>query len=226
MPWRFPRRTPQEGDVMDHQDFDEGWTPYVEELGHLDEENFDTDLKAQLTWEDMAVDVHRRIAAVQLINDDDDRLAVGVNEWDVERLDIWVPILGMEVPFTSHGGTLAISMSAQALRPAGQRSLLYSQYALEVDGTVIPETVMGDQDILYEGESMETGYEGTRYAVHLEAVVPVTPGDHIVRAVVRSQEGPTRYATNPDNLNNAADPYRVRKLTLGSRELIVIEDAG
>lgn len=208
---------------MDHMDFDEGWMPFVEELGHLGPENFDLSMKSQLTWQDMAQDVHRRFSTEQENNNDDVRIGPP-NEWSTPKKDTWVPIEDLEKEFTSYGGTLTVVASMQVLRDAGQRSPLYTQFAFELDGTVLAETVLGDQDQLYEGASMETGLEGTRYGVLLQATFPISPGTHIVRAVLKAQEGPTRYATNPDNLNNASDPYPYEDVRVGSRELIVIED--
>jgi len=230
MGWRFPRKKPRAGQIMSAIDFDEGLRPFVDELGHYEDENFNESLKGQLVEASMATDVHRRIAICAVENDDDDRTLPDF-QFVVSVKDAWVPIDDLEKPFTSFGGTLSLSSSMQVWRPPGPSELggwkasnLYAQFAFEVDGSVITESVIGDQDTHFEGVSMETGMEGLVYSTSGEAVITITPGSHLVRVMARLIHGPQRYGTNPGNLNNASDPRSWGSLYVGSRELVIIED--
>lgn len=218
---------------MDHVDFDEGLRPFVDELGRYEDENFDEDMKAQLVEGDMALDVHRRVHLIQVRNNDDDR-SLADKEFRTLRTDTWVPVgsgaFGLEHEFTSRGGTLSLAASLQMWRPPDTSgpwtpSNLYVQLAFEVDGSLFTESVIGDQDTYSEGLAMETGMEGLVYSASLEAVLEhLTPGAHTVRVVLRAIHGPPRYATNPDNVNNAADRHPWGGVTVGSREFVIIED--
>ena len=116
MGWRFPKRKPRPDNVMDYRDFQEATQPFVEELGSLDETNFSSSLRSQLTPSNMAVDVHRRYFSTSVSCNDDvrDETDPDYSGSDIQRIqirDTWIPIRDLVHEFTSRGGTVDVSAS-------------------------------------------------------------------------------------------------------------------
>ena len=231
MSWTFPRRKPRANQVMDTRDLDDGIEPYIATLGSLNEHNFA--LAGGLTEADMAVDVHRRAFHVGVTHDGDQRTpVVNATQFIVRSRNTWIPVNTLTHSFTSRGGTLVVGGSMQAWRPANNtigsliitKSNLYAMLGVEIDGTVITEGVIGDQDSNHGGIGMEVGCEGPTFPFKVEVTVPVVAGFHVVRIVTKLKDGPLRYATNPQDLAIATNAYNRGNLHIGSRELYIIED--
>ena len=109
----------------------------------------------------------------------------------------------------------------------------YFLFAVELDGNVIAETVIGDLDISVAGTNMEYGLAGFVFPAHLEATLSVTPGTHRLRIVTRLVEGVTRYFFGVGDIESAEDfrasgyevAYPGGSLYVGSRELVLVEDS-
>jgi len=267
MGWRFPKRKPRADNVMDYRDFQEATQPFVEELGSLDESNFSANLKTQLLEADMAVDVHRRAASASVECNDDvrdptDPSYSSLTIQKIQQRETWVPLEGLDIEFTSRGGIVDVSASAQCWRPDEETGTLqptavspppdaypsgggnnpvdpatgvhrdyvfsnmYFQFALELDGTVVSETVVGDSDTFTQGPSMEFGTGGFVFPVHIEAVLKVISGYHRLRVVAKLINGTAKHYWRYDNIN-ASDKqvYRRGSLYVGSREMVVVEDS-
>jgi hypothetical protein len=104
-------------------------------------------------------------------------------------------------------------------------SNMYFQFAFELDGTVVSETVWGDLDAR-SSVSMEYGTGGFVFPVHIEAVLKVISGYHRLRVVAKLINGPNKHYWRYDDIN-ASDKqvYRRGSLYVGSREFIVVEDS-
>ena len=112
----------------------------------------------------------------------------------------------------------------------------YFLFAVELDGNVIAETVVGDLDISVAGTNMEYGLAGFVFPAHLEATLNVAPGTHQLRIVTRLVDGVVRYFTGTpagssvDFQQNALLEgfevyYPYGSLYVGSRELVLVEDS-
>lgn len=109
----------------------------------------------------------------------------------------------------------------------------YFLFAVELDGNVIAETVVGDLDISVAGTNMEYGLAGFVFPAHLEATLSVAPGTHRLRIVTRLVDGVARHFYQEGNLDNVqtaelggfASNYPYGSLYVGSRELVLLEDS-
>ena len=197
MAWRYPKRRIVPGSVLDVQDFNDALRPLVEETGRLEEQNLSDDLGTELTLAtDCDTDVAWRYA--HAFASDEETLAdanaqldptVSSNEMRVYQSFDWQPITDLDATFRTEdfapyyicaSGAYALDSSASAGSVHA-----YFRFALEIDGRVIPETIIGDQDSNHENENMELGMSGQFGGFLVESVVPLAPGVHTIRAVVQ-----------------------------------------
>lgn len=234
--WTFPKRIPRTNQVLDAKDFTQGYMPFVRGLGRLDAHNFSNALSTELV-SNLATDVHRRCAYVSIERDDDDRNTTPVPQrFTLQQVGVWQAVDDLSLSFASRGGTLQVFTSLQMMRPkdndAASMNLsnLYLQVGIAIDGTLIPESVVGDLDNLQAGPGMETGIVASAFGACTHINLPVATGYHTVQTYVRALQGPYRYpiGSYPINLNlpegdpSNAHPYGT--FYAGSRSLLVIED--
>ena len=99
----------------------------------------------------------------------------------------------------------------------------YLQAALEVDGRIIPETVVGDQDRGKSGSRLEPGIVGYTLPFRITAAVPVQAGMHTIRPVFKVCTTPTfnedgNFAEEDDRLRVVRDSLRVSAAEISIRE--------
>lgn len=235
--WEFPKRTPKANNVLDPLDFVEGYVPYVNTLGRLGAHNFAGTISGELnTNTDLADDVHRRVGYVTVERDDDDRSVATqdvINRMTVQVMDVWLPVTQLTMVFSSRGGTLDIHTDVQFMRTPDNgnhtRSISYIQLGIMVDGTLIPESVIGDLDYAQSGQGMEVGMSGLAFGGCCSVRVPVTAGFHEVTTAVRVVPRIKHYSNGvlPYNMNtlNENDAEEYGAYFLGSRNLLVVEDS-
>lgn len=203
MSWKFPRRIPKTGQILDAQDLDDAFVPYVdEEGGHLGEQNFSSSLANDLIREtDLAPDICMRVATAQVVVDAsegptsvptpaDEPFTQNALAQQVTATGTWVPIEGLSYTFTSKGGTLyaLASMQLGVTFPKWDgptdNNIITMRLGIRVDGAVYPILTIGDQDSYDEGDFMELGVGGWCQGVDVEGSIPITPGSHTVDFVI------------------------------------------
>ncbi len=187
MSWRFPRRLPRGGEVVDVDDVNLALLPYAEEAGgELNEHNIAEDGFTDRA--DVADDVYA--ALWQLVVEDDGSLAattVAVTGL-IEHTGSFGSIIdanedAFSKTVVSREGTLSIYASFQT-----EQAWPGVLYGLFVDGTLIEESVWGSTEFAAEqikiaGATVGEASPGIGYparAVLLEANVPVAKGTHVV----------------------------------------------
>jgi hypothetical protein len=210
---------------------------YYEEIGNLDEANFNGTLQGELQRSDVAEDAHARFwdMAVDWNDDEMDPVTVDASSElvHISLKDRWMTIKGMEHTFVSRGGTLAICASMQVRRKRDNTetntliSNTYAQYGIFVDGALITESAIGAFDTSTDFENMEMGMEGYLYAPKLEVEsFPITPGGHHVAIRVKLLGGPRKYSAHPDDTtHSAAVVYERKSVHIGSRMMSILEES-
>lgn len=249
--WWFPERLPKSGTVVDPVDYSAGYLPAAEELGRLDETNFNSALQAELdAGADLAEDVWLRWKLLAVNYEwDDIRSVAAAGRQTVGAVGSWVPVDTLDYSFAGRGGILDVHTTIQCWRLPGvgdaYRSVAYLQSGIEIDGTVVMEGALGDFDVGDEGQAMEVGRTGLVWRDALNVAMPVAPGHHRVRAVVRlipkvltyfgETGGYDAFSLNTlvdtgflgtldaifDPMDPAPDAYG--SVFLGSREMLIIE---
>lgn len=205
MTWKFPKRIPRTGTVVDSDDFNDGIQPFVEEDGRLNEHNWNQDLQTQLARTDLADDVSFRVLHKSNIIDASDTdqgspvSFFATNTWQTVAMDG----SAASYSFTSRGGALGVMASLQLGLPgeagawgngttgaedSSKSILAYAKVGILIDGALEPLSVVGDQDSLHEGLSMETGVTGYLQGTDLFLTVPIGPGEHSVAVVISVDE--------------------------------------
>lgn len=234
--WWFPRRLPQDDQVVDPVDFAEGYLPAAEEFGRLDETNFNDSIQTELDPDaDLAGDISERWVVKQVAYEwDDIRTVAAAGRGSIAAVGTWEGVDELDHSFAGRGGYLDVHATLQCWRfPENVevlRSVAYLQMGIEIDGTVVMEGAIGDFDDADEGQAMETGRTGLVWRDALSVLYPVGVGYHRVRVVARLLPRVATYFNDSDpfNLNDltggsppTADPYG--KVYFGSREMLIVE---
>ncbi len=215
MAWKFPKRLPRTGQVVDAEDFNEGLQPFFEEALKLNEQNVSTDLQSQLTLADVDEDISfRTLHKSNFIDASEGNLPTTVTPFKVPCSEAWTPIpmdgTDTVFAFSSRGGALYIVASLQYAYSYFERTLLdtstspatlvegdvewhdiiHVQFGVRIDGAFEAISLVGDQDSLNAGVTMETGVSGLMQGVDIDICVPITPGRHTVEIVARCETVP------------------------------------
>jgi hypothetical protein len=214
MTWKFPKRIPRAGEVVDVHDFNDGIQPFVEEDGRLNEHNWNEDLKTQLTLGDMDEDIaHRVLHKSNLLDASEGSNPSAVTPFEIDGSSVWQPLAmdgtNTSYEFRSRGGVLYIVASLQwsAYKPTigvvgtpgppftypdgetdnSDYRIQHTLFGIRIDGALEPISVIGDQDSLSEAVNMETGISGLWQGVDIDIAVPVGPGRHTVEVVAKTE---------------------------------------
>ena len=211
MSWKYPRRVPRNLRALDHRDMNDGFLPFVDMFGKLGEHNWSDRLQANLVRAtDLDESVGMRLtSASEVLNSTPVTLPTTAAE--VANTGSWVAVEDMTKEITVDGGTLMVLASFQQLSGTAISSALvaYSRFGIALNGAVIPNSVVGDQDFYEEAEYMEIGVSGTMQGVDVEATFPVPPGTHLISLVAQ--------------VRPRADVTADVKLRVANRELIILE---
>jgi len=212
MAWKFPKRLPRTGQVVDAEDFNEGLQPFFEEALKLNEQNVSTDLQSQLTLADVDEDISfRTLHKSNFIDASEGNLPTTVTPFKVPCSEAWTPIpmdgTDTAFDFSSRGGALYIVASLQYAYSHWERwsydegvnlvvgsfewhDIIHVQFGVRIDGAFEAISLVGDQDSLNAGVTMETGVSGLMQGVDIDICVPITPGRHTVEIVARCETVP------------------------------------
>lgn len=220
MSWKLPRKVPVAGQIPDAQDLNDGFRPFTEADGRLSEGNFAETMAGQLAQHtDIAEDIALRSMSIRA-----NQYAGGpVASATYAQVPIgpgWTRVEDLVRTLNVETGPLLVMVSLQAGRESpgdgvaarAQRAYMHSRFALRVDGSVVPHSVVGDQDSSTEGEGMELGLWNYLQGVDIFCVVPVGPGSHTVEVVAQAEGSVTT------DLASASE-----SLLVYSRELVVVE---
>ncbi len=206
---KFPRRRIRNTETHNIQDMNDALLPVVEEMGRLNEHNFSDDMQAELAITDMTTDVAFNVHSSSYVVDVSDKGSVPAidtawaantlfripqsNRWTVAWPD------KLTKTFTStDGGMFRILAGAQwgsESIPAGPPTgpglsgtyvSSYLRYGLQIDGALIPDSVIGDQDYADSHAKMERGQCGQIGSFLLDFIIYLHPGVHTVEVVVQN----------------------------------------
>lgn len=232
MAWKFPKRIPRTGQVVDHRDFADGLVPFIEEDGRLNEQNWSSDLYSQLDRKtDLDEDVAWRLVTGDAFENPyrdvlSSTFTSGSNSFAVQHATrTWqvVDRTNLRMEFTSRGGSLYVIWGAQMIPLApltlGTAAIPFLVPGIRVDGVVYPVSCAGSLDVMSRGENMEVGLSGANAFVVDVAIPELVPGRHVVEAVVKVESPWGKNSEGAQNIDFTA----LTGFVLGSREMLVWE---
>jgi len=210
MAWTFPKYIPRAGQVVDADDFNDMFEPLYGATRRLNEHNLSSDIASNITRTDVDEDVSfRTMHKYNVIDASEGANPSASTPFEVACSSIWtaVPMDGTNEfqTFSSRGGMLYVCASLQYCYSyferyvldttgptvlAGQEDtsdVIYVQFGVRVDGAFEAVSLVGDQDELSSGLTMETGVGGMMQGVEVDIAVPITPGQHTLEIVARVQ---------------------------------------
>ena len=195
MSWRFPKFPTATNSVPDVDDTNANFYEVVEELGgRLNEHNFSG---ASFTRGDVAPEAGFVYHSNSNDAGDTDNPAIGASDIRIPARSGWRKIEETTITFTSPACILWINASLQAVQnpttmPAGTTwanddAFNYVIVGIEVDGYVIPESVIGgaepDNDRAY-------GVILPAMPLATDIVFPIGPGEHTVQLAIQVGASP------------------------------------
>lgn len=169
--------------MVDYEDFNSTIIPFVEEAGNLGEQNWSA-TSGLVRDEDLDPGVGLAFAHTYTESDASDSVQNPTgNEAIVQPISSWVEVEGMSAEFTSSGEALYVLASLQystAYPATLGTQLVWTKFGIALDGAVLPELVVGDQDTGPEGPAMEIGVTGYGRGVDIDGVIKLEPGYHRV----------------------------------------------
>mgnify|MGYP001309109821 CR=1 FL=1 len=191
MALKFPRRRVRNSEVQDVQDMNDTLLPVVEEMGRLNEHNFSSTMSNEITITDMATDVAFKVAHGSKYIDVSTNNTGLTTLTRVPQNELWTPIHPTQLTktFTSEdggmfrliaGGQYSVDISAFA-------STSYTLFGFRIDGAVLPDCIIGDQDYFSSDIHMEIGTSGVHDSFLLDFIVHLTPGIHKVEVVAQTR---------------------------------------
>lgn len=190
---KFPRRRVRNTETQNAQDMNDALLPVVEEMGRLNEHNFNQTIKGELT---LNTDLTRDVA-FKVVNDfvllDASPMAPNLepNKSTITKNQVWQEIHPDELTkdFTSvDGGMFRLIASGQFVTHPSSVSTVYpfpsyTRYAFKIDGAIMPDSIIGDQDYSQSHQYMEIGYAGLYGSFLLDFTIYLHPGKHRVAVV-------------------------------------------
>lgn len=212
MALKFPRRRVRNAQTQNIQDMNDVLFPVVEEMGRLNEHNFNESIQSELTITDMSRDVSFNTANNHHTKDVSDLGAQGPidNGWTTGTLfripqnnqwvAVWPDRITKEI-ISKDGGMFRIVAGGQwgSERIAVDRVSSYLLFALRIDGAIIPDSIIGDQDYHESNDRMERGLSGQFGSFLVDFIISLEPGIHTIEVVVNNQflkEEPRRTPTS------------------------------
>ena len=210
MALKFPKRRIKNDQTHNYEDFDESLDFVVEEMGKLNEHNFSGVMKAEIQLTDMAEDVCFKGYSNSVFIDvsTNNVFAAGVSK--VKQNSLWTvihPAVLSKTANSSDGGHFRLVAGAQyTVQDTNPDSTSYTLFAFRVDGAVLPDSVIGDQDFFSSDEHMEIGMSGAHDSFLLDLTIYLSPGAHTIEVVGQTRnlvgnrrEDPT-ISPNPEDL--------------------------
>lgn len=184
---KFPKRRIKNDQTHNYEDFDESLDFVVEEMGKINEHNFSGAMKAQLQLTDMAAGVCFKGYGNSVYIDVSGNLVATAGVSVVKQNSLWTaihPAVLSKTANSSDGGHFRLVAGAQyTVRDTNPNSTSYTLFAFRVDGAVLPDSVIGDQDFFSSDEHMEIGMSGAHDSFLLDLTVYLSPGAHTIEVV-------------------------------------------
>ncbi len=184
---KFPKRRIKNGQTHNYEDFDESLDFVVEEMGKLNEHNFSGVMKAELQLTDMAAGVCFKGYGNSVYIDVSGNLVGTAGVSVVKQNSLWTaihPAVLSKTANSSDGGHFRLVAGAQyTVQDTNPNSTSYTLFAFRVDGAVLPDSVIGDQDFFSSDEHMEIGMSGAHDSFLLDLTVYLSPGAHTIEVV-------------------------------------------
>tara|TARA_Y100000310_G_scaffold308809_1_gene352291 strand:+ start:782 stop:1447 length:666 start_codon:yes stop_codon:yes gene_type:complete len=212
--------------------------PVVEEMGRLNEHNFSDDMQAELAITDMTKDVAFNVHSSSHVVDISDKgtepnvdaawtaLTLFRFPQDGRWTAIWPDKLTKT--FTSKdGGMFRILAGAQwgseriavgVATPMTHPGISsYVLYGFQIDGALIPDSVIGDQDCFNSHKIMERGLCGQIGSFLLDFTMYLHPGVHTIEVAAQNVFLKDSARRTPDTDSPGVDLY------FGSAEILIWE---
>ncbi len=206
---KFPKRRIKNDQTHNYEDFDESLSFVVDEMGKLNEHNFSNQMKAQLQITDMEIDVcfkgYSNYIFIDVSTNDTSQPNLSV----IKQNSLWTAIhptqLTKEVESVDGGHYRLVAGGQYSVPSTVRGSTSYTLFAFRIDGSVIPDSIIGDQDFFSSDDHMEIGTSGAHDGFLLDLTVYLTPGIHTIEVVgqTRNIEGTKREVvgtSDPDDL--------------------------
>ena len=238
MALKFPRRRVRNSETHNIQDMNDAILPAVEEMGRLNEHNFSDDMQAQLTLTNMSTDVAFNIIQEGYFVDVSDKgTEANVDAaWTAGTLfrlpqdGRWTPIWPEKLTktFSSRdGGMFRLVSGAQwgserivvgVATPMTHPGISsYIRLGFRVDGSIIPDSIIGDQDYASSHKIMEKGLCGQIGSFLADFTMYLHPGSHTVEVVAQNVFLKDSARRTPTTDAPAVDLY------FGSAEILIWE---
>lgn len=185
---KFPKRRVRPLEAHDIQDMNDSLLPVVEEMGRLNEHNFDSAMSGELTVSDMDRDVAFKTVHSDIVLEVSTNNTALLTLSKIPQNQLWTPIHAATLTktFTSaDGGMFRLIAGGQYSVESGVffTGTTYTLFAFRIDGAVLPDCVIGDQDFYNSDAHMEIGTTGTHDGFLLDFIVYLSPGIHKVEVV-------------------------------------------
>jgi len=235
MSWSFPKYSLAVGKVVDERDFRLVFSPLVYSSSRMNETNFSEALRTQwvpdnfepgVAWKAQTTGytpvVLNGLGEESLVMPDFFAETPGCPY--VPWSEGWTPVDSLTQSLRTEEGYVWMSASMQvylqlAAYYAGwadhnidtQHRAPEILFALRIDGAVVAETATGGLDSGAEGPKGERGLNGHSFGVDLEALVAVSPGEHLIEVVARASigDGIGKDAKGDMPLSSARNTYYV-----------------
>jgi hypothetical protein len=211
MAWRFPKWRELDGYPVDVDSLNESIEAYLEETdGLLNEHNWTNEAVTVLS--NVAPDAITQMRSLSVTVPSN--LGQGSPSWDVTgpipiavfiastNMD-WFVISGLSTTVTTGSVNLWVMASFQQtgtqpmFLPKPEESVRSgSQYGIRIDGYVIWETVVGGADRSNDTNGEGFGGNQASLPVVIDAVLPVTEGQHLIEIVERTVRNNAFYTPN------------------------------
>lgn len=233
MSWKYPKHNLENPNVVGMDDVNENFRAVVEEVsGELNEHNWKRRAFSEraMLADDAGIVLHKKVVEADP--------TTGVFTPGCHRVLLdkdWQLLAGMEITFTTTGGTHWLLASLQATSPfdwsafgAGGAGRWGIQFALSLNGAVLAQSIIGSADLTndlietFQSPSpVNIGFitintpapSSAKFSVVSEAIIDVPPGKHTVRFLAAP---PKAADLSGATLSNTSK-------WVGTRELIVAE---
>jgi len=184
---KFPKRRIKAEQTHNFEDFDESLDFVVEEMGKLNEHNFSSAIKSELQITDMSSDVCFKGYSNSVFIDVSTNNTALPTLSKVKQNSLWTAIhptyLTKEVTSTDGGHFRRVAGAQYSVADTNVDSTSYTLFGFRVDGAVLPDSIIGDQDFFSSDDHMEIGMSGAHDSFLIDITIYLSPGIHTIEVV-------------------------------------------
>jgi len=200
MSWRFAKRLPRPGQVINVDDFNEALSELRAHQGSLNEHNFSTNMTDGLTIGDFESGVVTKVKHVYIAG-----AAVAAFEFDnsgtgqqaVNQTVGWAKVDALEATIVSDGAWYSFRWRLRVFTTKETLNMCEMMGAMTIDDAVITDSGLGNFDNDAEDEKMERGISGFRNQLQGTYRLFLSPGVHTIGLVVRLHQYKPRATRYP-----------------------------